>query len=331
MTRITTLLSSLPALLAAPLLAQDPKIAAAVGRIAPQITEVRHQIHQNPELGNREFETARLVAARLRSLGFRVDTGIAHTGVVAVLRGGRPGPVVAVRADMDALPVTEDTPYPWKSTKRGTYLGQEVGISHACGHDVHVAVALGVAEVLAGMKNDLPGTVKFIFQPAEEGPPPGERGGAPLMVEQGALENPRPEAIFGLHAAAALPVGKLGYRAGPAMAASDHFRATIRGRQSHGAAPELSIDPVVMASQAVLALQTIRSRNLSPLEPSVVTVGIIRGGTRWNIIPGEVQLEGTVRTFSVEAQNTVERRVREILAGITAAGGGSFELDYRRT
>jgi amidohydrolase len=315
----------------APLSGQDARLDAAVTRVTPEITEIRHRIHQNPELGNREFETARLVATRLRSLGLQVDTGIAHTGVVALLRGGRPGPVVAVRADMDALPVTEDTPYPWKSTKRGTYLGQEVGISHACGHDVHVAVALGVAQVLAGMRADLPGSVKFIFQPAEEGVPLGERGGAQLMVEQGVLEDPRPEAIFGLHAAAALPVGVIGYRAGPTLAAADHFRATIRGRQAHGAAPELAIDPVVMAAQAVLALQTIRSRTLSPLEPSVVTVGIIRGGTRFNIIPGEVQLEGTVRTFSAEAQNTVERRMREILAGITAAGGGSYALEYQRT
>lgn len=311
--------------------AQDARIARAVERVAPEITEIRHRIHQNPELGNREFATARLVAGELRRLGLTVDTGIAHTGVVAVLRGARPGPVVAVRADMDALPVTEDTPYPWKSTKRGTYLGQEVGISHACGHDVHVAIALGVAGVLAGMKNELPGTVKFIFQPAEEGAPPGERGGARLMVEQGALENPRPAAIFGLHAAAALPVGKIGYTPGPALAASDHFRITIRGKQTHGATPELGIDPVVMAAQAVLAFQTIRSRTLPPREPSVVTVGIVRGGTRFNIIPGEVQLEGTVRTFSIEAQNTVERRMREILAGITAAGGGGYELVYDRT
>jgi amidohydrolase len=318
------------AFLIASLPAQGQELDAAVRRVTPGITEIRHQIHQNPELGNREFETARLVAAQLRRLGLEVDTGIAHTGVVGLLRGRRPGPVVAVRADMDALPVTEDTPYPWKSTKRGTYLGQEVGISHACGHDVHVAIALGVAEVLAGMGNDLPGAVKFIFQPAEEGTPPGERGGARLMVEQGALENPRPAAIFGLHAAAALPVGKIGYTAGPALAASDHFRITIRGRQTHGATPELGIDPVVMASQVVLALQTIRSRTLPPREPSVVTVGIVRGGTRFNIIPGEVLLEGTVRTFSVEAQNTVERRMKEIATGITAAGGGTAEVEYER-
>ncbi len=310
--------------------AQDPRIDQAVTRLIPEITEIRHRIHQNPELGNREIETARLVAQYLRRLGFAVDTGIAHTGVVAVLRGGRPGPVVAVRADMDALPVTEATDLTFRSTKRGTYLGQEVGISHACGHDIHVAVQLGVASVLAGMKNELPGTVKFIFQPAEEGPPPGERGGARLMVEEGVLENPRPSAVFGLHAAAALPVGKLGYTAGPALAASDQFRIVVKGRQSHGATPELSVDPVVLAAQVVTALQTIRSRTLSPLEPSVVTVGIIRGGTRFNIIPGEVELQGTVRTFSAEAQNTVERRMREILAGITAAGGGTYELEYNR-
>jgi len=310
--------------------AQDPRIDQAVTRLVPEITEIRHRIHQNPELGNREIETARLVAQYLRRLGFAVDTGIAHTGVVAVLRGGRAGPVVAVRADMDALPVTESTDLPFRSTKRGTYLGQDVGISHACGHDIHVAVQLGVASVLAGMKNELPGTVKFIFQPAEEGPPPGERGGARLMVEEGVLENPRPSAVFGLHAAAALPVGKLGYTAGPALAASDHFQIVVKGRQSHGATPELSVDPVVIAAQVVTALQTIRSRNLSPLEPSVVTVGIIRGGTRFNIIPGEVDLQGTVRTFSAEAQNTVERRMREILAGITAAGGGTYELEYNR-
>ncbi|MGH7567392.1 MAG: M20 metallopeptidase family protein [Gemmatimonadales bacterium] len=310
--------------------AQDPALDRAIARVVPEITEIRHRIHQNPELGNREVETARLVAQYLRRLGFAVDTGIAYTGVVAVLRGRRPGPVVAVRADMDALPVTEATDFPFRSTKRGTYLGQEVGISHACGHDIHVAVQLGVASVLAGMKNELPGTVKFIFQPAEEGAPPGERGGARLMVEEGVLDNPRPSAVFGLHAAAALPVGKLGYTAGPALAASDHFRILVKGRQSHGATPELSVDPVVLAAQVVTALQTIRSRNLSPLEPSVVTVGIIRGGTRFNIIPGEVELQGTVRTFSAEAQNTVERRMREILAGITAAGGGAYELEYNR-
>lgn len=309
---------------------QNPRVEAATARILPEITAIRHTIHQNPELGNREVETARLVAAYLRRLGFQVDTGVAITGVVAVLKGGKPGPVVAVRADMDALPVTEDTPYPFKSTKRGTYLGQEVGLSHACGHDIHVAVQLGVAAVLAGMRADLPGTVKFIFQPAEEGAPPGERGGAALMIEQGVLENPKPEAIFGLHTKSSLDVGIIGYTPGPALAATDQFRVVIHGRQAHGASPHLSIDPVVTAAQAIMALQTIRSRNLSPFEPSVVTVGIVRGGTRWNIIPADVELQGTVRSYGPGVSQIVEQRMREVLTGITAAAGATYELTYSR-
>ena len=318
--------------IAQPLRAQqfDRRIAEAVERIMPQIVEIRHRIHQNPELGNREFETARLIAQHLRELGFEVDTGIAHTGVVGVLRGGRPGPVVAVRADMDALPVTEATDLPFLSVKRTIYLGQDVGVMHACGHDVHVAVQLGVASVLASMQDAIPGTVKLIFQPAEEGPPEGEEGGAELMVREGVLTDPRPEVIFGLHTFARMDVGTLGYTPGPALAAVDHFRIDIKGRQAHGASPHLSVDPVVMASQVIMALQTIRSRNLSPLEPSVVTVGIVRGGTRFNIIPAEVHLEGTVRTYSEEVRDIIERRMREILAGITAAAGGTFELDYDR-
>jgi amidohydrolase len=311
--------------------AQRPDIDAAVERAAADIVEMRHHIHEHPELGNREFETARLVADHLRALGFDdVRTGVAYTGVVGILRGGRPGPVVAVRADMDALPVTEDTPYPFKSVVRTTYLGAEVGVSHACGHDVHTAVLMGVASVLASLRDDLPGTVKFIFQPAEEGPPPGEPGGAPLMVEEGVMEDPRPDAIFGLHTNPGLEVGDVGYVIGPALAASDHFRVTIRGQQAPGAAPHLSIDPVVMASQAVLALQTIRSRNLPPLQPSVVSVGVIRGGERFNIIPAEVLLEGTVRSYDPGVRDAVERRMAEILDGVTRAGGGSYEMDYER-
>jgi amidohydrolase len=323
-------------LLAVPLLtieaqAPDARVAAAVEAITPRILEIRHRLHQYPELGNREFETAKLVAERLRALGLdEVRTGVAHTGVVGVLRGGRPGPVVAVRADMDALPVTEDTPYPFKSTVRATYLGQEVGVSHACGHDVHVAVQLGVAEILAGMRRELPGTVLFIFQPAEEGPPPGEQGGAALMLEEGAFANPRPSAVFGLHTQASLDVGIVGYTPGPALAAADHFWITVKGRPPHGASPELSVDPVVTAAQVVLALQTIRSRSLSPLEPSVVTVGMIHGGERFNIIPGEVRLEGTVRTYSTAAQDQAERRLREIVAGVTASAGATFEITYER-
>jgi amidohydrolase len=323
-------LSILALLLPLPAAAEPDALAAAVAAHAPEIVELRHRIHQHPELGNRELETAKLVAEHLRALGLEVETGVAHTGVVALLEGGRPGPVVAVRADMDALPVTEDTPYPFKSTVRATYLGQEVGVMHACGHDVHTAVQLGVASVLAGMREELPGTVKFIFQPAEEGPPPGEEGGAELMFAQGVLDDPRPSAIFGLHTFSEMEVGKVGYTSGPAFAAVDQFIAKIRGVQAHGASPHYSVDPVVMASQAVLALQTIRSRNLPPLVPSVVTVGIIRGGERFNIIPAEVHLEGTVRTYDEEVRGTVERRMNEIFDGVTRAGGGSYELDYQR-
>ncbi len=309
---------------------QDERIDAAVDRFTAETITFRHFIHQNPELGNREFETARRVAEHMRQLGLEVQTDVAHTGVVGILRGGRPGPVVAVRADMDALPVTEDTPFAFKSTVRTTYLDQEVGVMHACGHDIHTAVQYGLISVLASMRNEIPGTIKFIFQPAEEGPPPGERGGADLMVEEGVLENPRPAAIFGLHTFAEMEVGRVGYTAGPALAAVDHFRITVQGKQAHGAAPHLSVDPVVMASQVVMAFQTIRSRNLSPLEPSVVTVGIVRGGTRFNIIPDAVHLEGTVRTYNPDVRDTVERRMGEILDGITRAGGGSYELDYER-
>ena len=321
------------AILATPIrgVAQSDDVDQAVDRLGAAIIDIRHQIHQNPELGNREFETAKLIAAFLEELGFdEVQTGIAHTGVVGILKGSQPGTVVAVRADMDALPVTEDTPYPFKSTVRTTYLDQEVGVMHACGHDIHVAVQLGVARVLAEMRDEIPGTVKFIFQPAEEGPPPGEEGGADLMVRENVLENPRPSAIFGLHTLYDLEVGRVGFTVGPALAAVDHFRIKVRGRQAHGAQPHQSIDPIVMASQVIMAFQTIRSRNLPPLEPSVVTVGIVRGGTRFNIIPAEVHLEGTVRTYNPDVRDDIERRMGEILAGITMAGGGTYELDYER-
>ena len=294
------------------------------------IIDLRHQIHKYPELGNREFKTAKMVAEHLRSLGIEVETDIAYTGVVGVLKGNKPGPVVAVRADMDALPVTEETDLPFKSTVKTTYLDKEVGVMHACGHDIHTSVQLGVASVLASMKRSLPGTVKFIFQPAEEGPPPGEEGGAELMLKEGVFDNPKPSAVFGLHTHAALAVGELGLTIGPAMAAVDQFIITIKGKQSHGAYPHKSVDPIIMATEVVTAFQTIRSRSLSPLEPSVVTVGIIRGGERFNIIPEEVHLEGTVRTYDPEVQDMVEKRMNEILKGITLAYGGSFELNYER-
>jgi amidohydrolase len=317
--------------LAAPLNGQSGPVDAAVERFADEITQMRHEIHENPELGNREFRTAEMVANHLRALGFdEVRTGIAHTGVVGILRGGRPGGVVAVRADMDALPVTENTGYPFQSEVRTEYLGQEVGVSHACGHDIHTAVQLGVASVLASMREQIPGTVKFIFQPAEEGPPPGEEGGADLMVAEGVLEGPRPSAIFGLHSFSEMEVGSVGYTPGPALAAVDHFRIRVVGKQAHGAAPHLSVDPIVMASQAVMAFQTIRSRNLHPLQPSVITVGMFRAGERFNIIPSEVRMEGTVRTYDPDVRDAVERRMGEILGGITQAGGGTYELEYDR-
>lgn len=312
--------------------AQDlsTRIDQAVQRTAPEIVEIRHRLHKDPELSNRETKTAALVADHLKKLGLEVRTGIAKTGVVAILEGGKPGPVVAVRADMDALPVTEQTDLPFRSTKRDTFLGQEVGVAHACGHDVHTSVQLGVATVLKSLQADIPGTIVFVFQPAEEGPPPGEEGGADLMLKEGVFREVKPEAIFALHAFPDLEVGQVGYNPGPTMAAVDQFTAKVKGKQAHGAWPHLSVDPIVMAAQAVLALQTIRSRNLSPFEPSVITVGIFRGGERFNIIPGEVHLEGTVRTYNEEVRGEVERRMREILDGITRAGGGSFDLEYRK-
>jgi amidohydrolase len=314
---------------APPVDALDARIDREVARLAPQIVEIRHQLHQNPELSNREVKTAALVADHLRKLGLTVKTGIAKNGVTAVLEGGRPGPRIAVRADMDALPVVEDTDLPFRSTKKDTFLGQEVGVAHACGHDVHTSVLLGVASALAAVKGDLPGSIEFIFQPAEEGPPPGERAGAELMLAEGVFAT-KPQAVFALHSFPDLAVGEVGFNPGPTMAAVDQFVIKIKGKQAHGAQPHLSVDPVVIAAQAILALQTIRSRNLSPFEPSVLTVGIVRGGERFNIIPGEVHLEGTVRTYKEAVRVEVERRMREILDGITKAGGGSFTMDYKK-
>ncbi len=307
----------------------DDVIQEAVLQHQTSIVEHRHQIHQHPELGNREFKTAKRVAAHLESLGIEVRTGIAHTGVLGILRGGKPGSVVAVRADMDALPVTEQTDLPFKSTVRTVYNDLDVGVMHACGHDIHTSVLMGVAAVLADLRDEIPGTVVFIFQPAEEGSPPGEEGGADLMLEEGVFENPRPESVFGLHSSATLKVGQVGYSIGPALAAVDSFSATVKGQQSHGAKPHEGIDPVVMAAQVVLAFQTIPSRTLDPLQPAVVTVGMIHGGERPNIIPMAVRMQGTVRTYDPEVRETIEERMNEILDGIARASGGSYALQYR--
>src|SRR5712672_4594331 len=272
---------------AGPLLAQtsrlDARIDAQVPQVQGKVVAWRRDIHAHPELSNRETRTADLVAQHLRSLGLEVRTGVAHNGVVGVLRGGRPGPVVALRADMDALPVTEEVDVPFASKVRTQYNGQDVGVMHACGHDTHVAMLMGVAEVLAGMRRDLPGTVKFIFQPAEEGVPAGERGGAELMIEEGALDDPKPSAIFGLHVFP-YPAGEIRYRPAGAMASSDAFRIVVHGRQTHGALPWAGIDPIVVASQIVLGLQTIASRQIDvTAAPAIVTVGAINGGVRYNI------------------------------------------------
>ena len=324
----TRILAPILLLTTASLSAQDPlaRIEQEAAKVVPAVTEIRHQIHQNPELSNREEKTAALIADYLRKLGLEVQTGVAHHGVVALLKGGRPGPVVAVRADIDALPVTEQPNLPFASKVRATYLGQDVGVMHACGHDVHTAVQLGVASVLTAMKAELPGTVKFIFQPAEEGAPPGEQGGASLMVKEGVLQNPRPQAIFGLHASAEMAVGDIGYSEGPALSAADTWEVRIVGRQSHGARPELSIDPIVTAAEFIQALQTIRSRSFSGHEPGVVTIGTVHGGQRHNIIPADVTLTGTIRTFRPEMSTLAEARFRAILKGVTEAAGATGEV-----
>jgi amidohydrolase len=304
------------------------EIDAGTERAMPNVVAWRRDIHQHPELGNHEVRTAKLVADELTRLGFEVRTGVAHTGVVGVLRGGKPGSVVALRADMDALPVTEQVELPFKSTVRTEYNGQEVGVMHACGHDNHVAILLGVAQVLAGMKADIPGTVKFIFQPAEEGVPRGETGGAGVMVEEGALDNPSAGAIFGLHVWPG-PVGGITYRSGPAMAAGDHLFIVVKGRQTHGAQPWGGIDPIVIASQVVLGLQTIASRQINVTnQPAVITVGRITGGNRYNIIPDSVVLEGTVRTFDEDMRTDIKNRIRRTAESIAQASGATATVEF---
>jgi len=293
-------------------------------KLEQKVIEWRRDIHAHPELGNREFRTSKLVAEHLRRLGMEVKTGVAHTGVVGLLKGGKPGPVVALRADMDALPVTEQTGLPFASKVKAQWAGQETGVMHACGHDAHVAILMGTAELLAGMRSELAGTVKFIFQPAEEGAPAGEEGGARLMVKEGVLENPAPEAIFGLHVSSPLPSGRITYRSGPLMASSDSFRIVVRGKQTHGARPWGGVDPIVIAAQIVLGLQTIASRQIDvTLEPSIITVGMIRGGNRSNIIPDEVEMVGTVRTFNEEMRKDIHARIRKTAETIATSGGGS--------
>lgn len=293
----------------------------------PKVVAWRRDIHEHPELSNREFRTAKLVADHLTALGLEVKTGVAHTGVVGLLRGGKPGPCVAIRADMDALPVVEQTGLPFASKAKGEYNGQEVGIMHACGHDVHTSVLMGAAEVLAGVRKDLPGSVKFIFQPAEEGAPRGEEGGADLMVEEGVLENPKPEAIFALHVFPNSDAGTLTYRSGGAMAGSDGLSIRVTGKQTHGAMPWGGVDPIVVSAQIILGLQTIESRQVNVTEnPSIVTIGIIRGGVRSNIIPDTVEMIGTIRTLDREMQKDIHARVKRTAEKIAESAGATAQV-----
>ena len=292
----------------------------------------RRDLHAHPELGNREFRTAAIVAEHLRALGFdQVQTGVAHTGVVGLLVGGLPGPVVALRADMDALPVVEEVDLPFASKVRTEWNGETVGVMHACGHDAHVAILMGVAEVLAGLRASLCGSVKFLFQPAEELPPEGEEGGAKLMVEQGAMDNPRPAAVFGLHVTSRLPVGVIGYRPGPTMASADNLKITIHGRQTHGAMPWLGVDPIVTSAQVILGLQTVVSRQTDlTQEPAVLTIGAIKGGLRENIIPDSVEMRGTIRTFDEGMRDDIHERVTYLAEAISRGSRAGCTVCIRK-
>jgi amidohydrolase len=306
------------------------KIDRAVASTEPAVIEWRRQIHSNPELGNEEHETAGLIAAQLRKLGFdTIETGVAGTGVVGTLVGGKPGPVVALRADMDALPVVEQTGLPFASTKKGMFGGKEVGIMHACGHDAHVAMLLGVAEVLASVRNELPGIVKFIFQPAEEGAQNAETWGGKLMVEEGVLmgANP-PEAIFALHVGPQ-PAGTINYAEGPMMAGADMFNITVHGKQTHGALPWAGVDPVVVAAETILALQLIPSRHVDiTTNPTIITIGSINGGNRGNIIPDTVEMQGTLRTFSMEGREDIVARMQKTVHNIADTNGATADFEF---
>jgi amidohydrolase len=299
-----------------------------VEKVADEVLAWRRDIHEHPELGNRETRTAGIVADHLRALGFdEVRTGIAHTGVVGILKGARPGKVVALRADMDALPVTERVELPFASKVRTRYNGQEVGVMHACGHDVHTSVLMGTASVLAAMREEIAGTVVFIFQPAEEGAPIGENGGASMMIEQGVLDNPKPEAIFGLHTSPA-PVGIFAYRSGGIMAGADDLRIAITGRQTHGGVPWGGVDPIVTAAQVVLGLQTIVSRQVDvTTAPTVITIGKIQGGVRHNIIPERVEMHGTIRILEPSVREDVLSRVRKTVIAIAESAGAKAEVE----
>lgn len=303
------------------------EIDFATGKLMPKIVEWRRHLHQYPELGNREIKTAKFVEEHLRRLGLEVRTGVAKTGVVGILKGSQPGPVIGLRADMDGLPVTERNSLPFRSKEIGEYNGQQVGVMHACGHDTHVAMLLGAAEVLTGMKDKVKGTVVFIFQPAEEGPPAGEEGGAPLMVKEGVMDNPKIDAIFGIHVNAQTEIGKIKYKSGATMAASDWFQIKIKGRQTHGAYPWLGVDPIAVATQIYTGLQMIVARRSElPKAPVVITVGRINGGVRENIIPEELTMAGTIRTLDADMQKETHERIRQTATKIAESMGATAEV-----
>ncbi|MGH8481525.1 MAG: amidohydrolase [Nevskiaceae bacterium] len=309
------------------------RIDTLAAQVEPAVVKHRRHLHQNPELSNREFETAKYVAKHLKQLGIEVRTGVAKTGVIGVLRGGRPGPVIALRADMDALPVTEETDLPFRSKVKATYDGKPVGVMHACGHDAHMAMQLGAAEVIAKLRDQWPGTVVFIFQPAEESPPLGEEGGAELMVKEGVLKRePKPEVIFGQHVLTNWAAGEVGWRAGAMLASAEDVEITVQGKGAHGAAPWKGVDPIVVASQIVLALQTIPSRQMDVTQaPVIVTIGKIEGGTRNNIIPDSVTMKGTVRSLDPDMRKQLLERIRRTAEDIARSAGATAKVEFGRS
>lgn len=303
------------------------EIDSAASKIMPKVVEWRRHIHQFPELSNREVKTAKFVEDHLRKLGLEVRTGIARTGVVGILKGGQPGPTIGLRADMDALPVTERNSLPFASKEKTEYNGQTVGVMHACGHDSHVAMLMGTAEILAGMKDKIKGTVVFIFQPAEEGPPAGEEGGADLMVKEGVMDNPKIDAVFGIHINSSTEIGTIKYKSGPMMASSDWFQIKVKGRQTHGAYPWLGVDPIAAAAQIINGLQMIVSRRSELTKaPVVITVGRISGGVRENIIPEELTMAGTIRTLDAAMQKDVHEKVKQTVQKIAESMGATAEV-----
>lgn len=310
--------------------AQEVDLESEYQSIEARVIDWRHDIHQNPELSNREFRTAAKIADHLRSLGIAVDTGVAHTGVVGILNGEHPGKVVALRADIDALPVRERNDLPFRSEVTTEFLGEEVGVMHACGHDTHTAILMGVAEILSNHTDRIHGTVKFIFQPAEEGPPPGEEGGALLMVKEGVLKNPDVDAIFGLHINSQTPVGTIRYKAGGTMAAAQEFRITVSGKQTHGARPWAGVDPILISAKIIDGLQTIISREAELTnEAAVITVGKIKSGVRFNIIPESAEMLGTIRTLDYDMKDLINRRMQEMVTSIAKAYNGEATLTIR--